>query len=160
MTQQLQAGPEREGRARNDNRARTAQTPVDHAPPREQAKPGLRHRWDTIQTSKTSVFWLLAAAIALTMVVGFMGAGWMTGGAAERAAGTTAQAAVVARLAPICVAQFNQDPQKEAKLAELQSASSHRRASYVDSQGWATMPGDAGPDRGVADACARLLMGE
>jgi hypothetical protein len=70
----------------------------------------------------------------------------------------SAQNAVVARLAPICVAQFNADGQAAVKLAELKAiGSSRNRTAYVTDQGWATMPGETAPDRQVAAACASQL---
>ena len=62
------------------------------------------------------------------------------------------------RLAPICVAQFNQDPLNVQKLAELKVlTTSTRRANYVKDQGWATMPGEEAPDNRVATECAQRL---
>jgi hypothetical protein len=61
-------------------------------------------------------------------------------------------------LAPICVVQFLQDPEKDKKLKELKDTSSWQRGDYVKKQGWATMPGEKEPDREVADACAGLLV--
>lgn len=63
-----------------------------------------------------------------------------------------------ARLAPICVAQFNADSQGAVKLAELKALSSYRRADYVTKQGWATMPGETAPDKQVATKCAKQLV--
>jgi hypothetical protein len=72
---------------------------------------------------------------------------------------TTSQSAVVDRLAPICVTQFNQDPQKDQKLEELNViTSSYQRINYVKDQGWATMPGEAKPDDKVAAACTQQIM--
>jgi hypothetical protein len=69
-----------------------------------------------------------------------------------------AQDAVTDRLVPICVAQFNLDPGKDTKLAELRETSSYRRSDYIGDQGWATLPGEARPDRKVAAECAKMLM--
>ena len=69
-----------------------------------------------------------------------------------------AQDAVVQRLAPICVVQYNQDLGKIQKLRELNGVSAYQRDDYVKEQGWATMPGEEKPDNKVADACAKLLM--
>jgi hypothetical protein len=66
--------------------------------------------------------------------------------------------AVVQRLAPICVYQFNQDPAKDPKLIAFNEAKPYQRDDYVRDQGWATMPGEEEPDRKVSDACAKLLM--
>jgi hypothetical protein len=121
-------------------------------------KPSLKKRWRALQPTKTAVFWSLVAGMILTIIIGFAWGGWVTGGAAQRMARTAAQDAVVERLAPICVAQFNQDPGKDAKLTELREANSYRRSDYIRDQGWATMPGDERPDRKVVDECVELLM--
>ncbi len=151
------AGTEREERSDNDNRARKPTPPMQKTPV-EPKKPGLRQRWNLVQTSKTTAFWLMLGAIVLTMIVGFSWGGWVTNASAEKTAGTAAQDAVITRLAPICVAQFNLDPQKETKLVELTDASSYQRSAYVKTQGWATMPGETTPDNKVAEACAKLLV--
>jgi hypothetical protein len=91
------------------------------------------------------------------MLVGFMWGGWMTARGAQTLAAATAKTAVVERLAPICVAQFNLDPAKDQKLAEMGALTSYKRSEYIRTQGWATMPGEAQPDRQVADACLKLL---
>jgi hypothetical protein len=157
---QQHAGAEREERSGNDNRVRKATPPITRAAPIEEKKVSFRDRWSATQASKTAIFWLLIVVIALTMLVGFNWGGWVTGGTAQKTATTTAQAAVVARLAPICVAQFNADPQKDAKLVELQGTSNFQRSAFVKTHGWATMPGESAPDNKVAEACAKLLMGE
>ena len=75
-------------------------------------------------------------------------------------ADTGAQDAVALRLVPICVAQFNSDPQQAPKLVELKAiTSSWERPDYVKKQGWATMPGEKTPDNDVAAACTKLLTG-
>ena len=92
------------------------------------------------------------------MIIGFAWGGWVTGRTARTLAETVAGDAVAARLAPICVVQFHQDPEKDQKLEELKKASSYQRRTYVQDQGWATMPGEEGPDREVVDECVKLLM--
>jgi hypothetical protein len=114
--------------------------------------------WAEIRPTKTVVFWFSLASIILTMIVGFNWGGWMTGGTAQRLAEVTAQNAVIRRLAPLCVAQFNQDPGKDQKLTELQAASAFQQDDYVKEQGWATLPGEEKPDNKVAAECAKLLM--
>ena len=69
-----------------------------------------------------------------------------------------AEAAVVDRLVPICVAQFNQDPEKDKKLEELMAKSSWDRDKYVREQGWATVPFEKEPDSKVADKCTDQIM--
>ena len=68
-----------------------------------------------------------------------------------------AEDAVVGRLAPICVEQYNKDSEKDQKLEELNEESSWKRREYVEKQGWATMPGEKNPDSEVAEKCAELL---
>ena len=118
----------------------------------------IRQRWSQAKLKKSVVFWIAVGAIILTMFLGFTQGGWTTGGSARQMAEESAQSAVVARLAPICVAQFNADGQAAVKLAELKAISSSRnRTAYVTDQGWATMPGETAPDRQVAAACASQL---
>lgn len=99
-------------------------------------------RWSKAQVPKKVVFWLAAAAIILTMIIGFSWGGWVTGGTARQMMND----AVVQRLSSICLGQFNQDPEKDQKLTELQDASPYQRDDYVKDQGWATMPGEEKPD--------------
>ena len=121
-------------------------------------KPSLGERWSAARPTKTVVFWSWVAFVVLTMIVGFNWGGWVTGGSARTMADTLAKNAVVQRLTPICVAQFNLDPGKDQKLAELKSTDSWKRSDYVQKQGWATMPGEAKPDSLVAEECAKLLV--
>jgi hypothetical protein len=113
--------------------------------------------WAKARPTKTVVFWSWLGFIILTMIVGFNWGGWVTGGTAREMAKKMANDAVIQRVVPICVAQFNQDPGKEQKLKELQEMGSYERGSYVEKQGWATMAGEAKPDRQIANECAKLL---
>ena len=123
-----------------------------------ESKPSIGQRWRDAQPTKTTLFWACLASVVLTIVVGFAWGGWVTGGSSLKAGVTVGKDAVILRLAPICVAQFNQDPEKALKLDELNGMSSYQRAQYVQDQGWATMPGEEKPDRKVAEACAKLLI--
>jgi len=120
-------------------------------------KVSYRQRWDKVRASKKVVFWAILGAIVITMIVGFSWGGWVTGGTAQAMGETMADDAVVQRLAPICVFQFNQDPDKAQKLTEFNDARTYQRDDYVKEQGWATMPGEDQPDSQVADACAKLI---
>ena len=121
-------------------------------------KPSIGQRWRKAQPTKMTVFWACLASIILTMVIGFTWGGWVSAGAAQKSAETMANNAVTDRLAPICVAQFDQDPDKTTKLAELNGLGTYQRAQYVQEQGWATFAGQEKPDRKVADACTKLLL--
>lgn len=145
-------------RASNDSRERMRVEPDKVATVVQ--KPGFGQKWREARPTKMVTFWIALAAIALALIVGFNWGGWVSGGTAQKMANTAASSAVVARLAPICVAQFNQDPQKDQKLSEFKAiTSSYDRATYLRKQTWAVMPGEKTPNNDVADACAKLLMG-
>ena len=158
MEQKTEQQMREDPRSWNDSRERK---PVAQATVATVAKvTSFAERLREVRPSKKIVFGLMAAAAVLTMIVGFRWGGWVTGSAAHSAAATAANAAVVSRLAPICVAQFNLDPQKDQKLSELKAmTSSYQRTTYLATQTWAIMPGETKSDSGVADACARLLFG-
>ena len=106
---------------------------------------------------KPFVWGLVVGAIVLLIVI--FATGWVvTSGSAQTKAEEMAEEAVLKRLAPICVKQFNQDPNKGARLKELKEIDSWKRGEFVQKQGWATMPGEKEPDSKVADECARRLV--
>ena len=104
--------------------------------------------------------WGMAAGMIVLLIVMFS-AGWVvTSSSAKVEAKAIATDAVMNRLAPIGIAQFMQDPNKEERLKEmkkLESWGENYRSNYVQRQGWATMPGDKEPDEQVADEVARRL---
>ncbi len=119
----------------------------------------IRQRWSQAKLKKSRVFWIAIGAIILTLFLGFTRGGWTTDGSASHRAEASAQSAVIDRLASICVAQFNQDAQSVVGLQEMKAInSSSKRSAYVTEQGWATMPGDAAPDRQIPAECAKQLM--
>jgi hypothetical protein len=69
-----------------------------------------------------------------------------------------ATSAVMERPAPIVVAQFMLDPNKEERLTDLKKLDYWKRGEFVQKQGWATMPGEKEGDSGVAGECARRLL--
>lgn len=104
------------------------------------------------QGIKPGIWGAIIGAAALA-IIGFNWAGWVTGSKATE----MTQAAVLDRLIPICVGQFNEDAEKTAKLAELKKADSWKRGDYVAKQGWATMPGATEANSRVADNCANAI---
>ena len=102
--------------------------------------------------------WGLVVGAVLTMIIGFTLGGWVKGGTAQRMAEEMADEAVIDRLAPICVTQFLQDPNKEERLKELKKLDTWTRGEFVQKQGWATMPGEKEPDSEVANECAKRLV--
>jgi hypothetical protein len=101
----------------------------------------------------------LALGAAATMIVGFNWGGWMLGGTAKQIASAQASSAVVAALAPICVAQFQTAADAPARLAELKKVSTWERDTFIEKGGWDKMPGGQAADSGVARACANMLDG-
>ena len=96
-------------------------------------------------------------AIALLIVIFWTG--WVvTSNKAESQGEQMAAEAVVEVLAPICVEQFSQDPNKAERLEALKEKSSYQRDDYVEEIGWATMPAAESAVRGVADACAKQIL--
>jgi hypothetical protein len=112
------------------------------------------------QDIKPFAWGLGVGAIVLLIVI--FSAGWVvTSGSAKAEAKEMATAAVMNRLAPIAVAQFMQDPNKEVQLEEMKKLNSYgqnNRSDFVQKQGWATMPGEKKPDVQIADEVARRLM--
>lgn len=99
-------------------------------------------------------FWGAVAGAVAVCVIGFNWGGWVTGGTAAE----MAQAAVVDRLVPICVDQFNEDSQKAKKLAEMKQAQTWMYGDYVAKQGWATIPGAQDANSDVAELCATKIL--
>ena len=87
--------------------------------------------------------------------IGFGIGGWVLSGTAQEKLET----AVIGRLAPICVAQFRQDPLKDRKIEAFKKLAYEKRAAFVASQGWATMPGESKPDSAVAELCGDHISG-
>jgi hypothetical protein len=157
MDQKTEQTGREDPRSWNDNRERKPATPAKVAIVSKAA--GFREKLRAARPSKKVVLALMVATAVLTMIVGFNLGGWITGGTGQQRVTTGAQDAVTLRLVPICVAQFDQDPQKAQKLDELKAIkSSWEQPTYVEQQGWATMPGEKSPASGVADACAKLLV--
>ena len=100
-----------------------------------------------------------AAGCVITLIVGFGWGGWMLGSKATRMADASADAAVVTALTPICVDKFQHASDSKATLVALKAVDSWSQDSFVAKGGWATFPGSAEPNRGVAEACAKLLSG-
>ena len=104
------------------------------------------------------VAWGAIGGAIVLAIIGFALGGWVTGNTAQNMAKEMADKAVVDRLAPICVAQVQQEPKKKEHLDELKATNSWERSDYVEKQGWATMPGEKEPDSEVAGECARRLV--
>jgi hypothetical protein len=98
---------------------------------------------------------------AVVFAIAAFSAGWVvTSESAERTAQSRPDKAVIAALAPICVAQFKTEPQAEqtTHLVALEKEPSWDRGDYVEKHGWATMPGSKTPNDAVAEACTSELL--
>src|SRR5208283_6018720 len=98
-----------------------------------------------------------AVGAVATLAIGFGWGGWMLGSTAETLADSTANSAVVAAIAPICVEQFQRSAGAADNLTELKKANSWEQAAYVEKGGWEMMPGGKAVDSGVPQACASIL---
>ena len=99
----------------------------------------------------------VAVGVVATLAVGFGWGGWMLGSTAKTLADSTANSAVVAAVAPICVDQFQRSADAATNLTTLKKTDSWQQAAYVEKGGWAVMPGSKAADSGVSQACAALL---
>lgn len=121
------------------------------------AESKLAERIATYQPTKTTLFWSCVAAVALTAIVGFGWAGWVTAGTAEKMAADAAEESRAQLAATICVEQFLEAPDARAQLASLKEASIWSRESFIEKGGWATMPGMKEPVNDAAELCAQRL---
>ena len=121
-------------------------------------KESRQQRWSKARPTKQTLFWFCLGSVVGALIIGFGFGGWVTGGTARDMAVESGEDAVADRLVPICLYQFNQDPEKDQKLEELKELSSRERNEYVAEQGWATIRGEKEPDTTVARECARQLM--
>jgi hypothetical protein len=109
------------------------------------------------QKIKTS-FWSAIIGAIVVMIIGFGWGGWVLGSTSQRNADTMVTDALVARLVPMCLEQFNADAEKDTRLKELQAANRWEREKYVEERGWATMPFEKEPDSNVAEACVEQIL--
>ena len=98
-----------------------------------------------------------AGGAVVLAIIGFAWGGWVTGNTAQQMAATTAENAVVDRLAPSCVEQYNQDPEKDQKFKNMMEMNAWERHSYVADQGWSTMVGEKDPTDKVSRKCAESI---
>ena len=103
--------------------------------------------------------WGVVIGSILTMIVGFSWGGWTTSTTARQQAMIQADTAVTTALVPICLAGRKADVSSAKKLAQLTAiTSSYEQTEFVMKSGWATFPGQADPNRAVAEACATALL--
>lgn len=100
----------------------------------------------------------IGAAAAVTL--GFTLGGWVTASKAEVNAQARANKAVVAALAPICVANYRQSADAQAQYIALGKVDTWQQASFVEKAGWAKMPGTDSINSAMARTCAEMILKE
>ena len=101
-----------------------------------------------------------AIGAVATAILGFTWGGWFTASKAEVNAQARADTAVVAALAPICVENYRQSVDAQAKLIALGKVDTWKLASFVEEAGWAKMPGSESVNSTMARTCAELILKE
>jgi hypothetical protein len=109
--------------------------------------------------SKAAIAGFAVGAIVSTFA-GFTFGGWLTSSKADSIAQSKVSKAVVAELAPVCADRFNRSGDKLAKLSELKGKNEWDRAVFIQEGGWAKSSGSNEASRGVARACAELIVAE
>lgn len=102
---------------------------------------------------------VLGAVVGAALVtgVGFASGGLVTGTTARESAMTRAHDDVIAALVPVCLDKAGTDPQRVRKLETIRTATSYKQRDALMDTGWATMPGSAGAERDLAQACLKGL---
>lgn len=106
--------------------------------------------------TKPGVYGALVGAIAVS-ILGFSWGGWTTGGNAEKMAQSFASDEVTTAMVPVCLNRSESDPERIAKLATIQDASTFGRRKAIMETGWATLPGAEKPNGDLAVACINAL---
>ena len=108
--------------------------------------------------SPKRLFQGVAVGVIGTLIIGFGWGGWNLGGTVDQKMETASRTSMVTALAPICADKFERAAKADNDLVvKLAAVDSWQRDSHLMKTGWATLPGGAEPDRGVASACAELL---
>lgn len=110
------------------------------------------------QKLMTPVLLGAAGGAVLTAIIGFTAGGWITHSKAEVMAQDHASQAVVAALAPICVANYHNSSDAALQLVALKKLAAWKYADFVEERGWAKMPGAKNANSAVARACAEMIL--
>lgn len=111
-----------------------------------------KQRW-----SPKQMVWSALVAVVVWSGLGFSwfgyGFNWMTAGNANQ----LVKATVAENFAEICVAQARSATDAAVALKEFSELSNYKQANFVETSGWATMPGGESATSGVAKLCANKL---
>ncbi|RLB28165.1 MAG: hypothetical protein DRG87_09910 [Deltaproteobacteria bacterium] len=100
--------------------------------------------------------WGMAVGSVVLLIVVFLARWVVTSSSAQDTAEELAQNAVIDRSAPISVALFLQDPNREERLKEMKKIDSWKRGSFIEDQGWPPCPVRRSPIAGLPE---RLPLG-
>ena len=98
----------------------------------------------------------IGGALVWWIVLG-AGLGWMSPGSAQKQANDAALAALVEKLTPICVANYNADTERDAKWKVVNDAAYYSRDDVFAEQGWVTFQGSDEPDKRIAQPCRTAI---
>lgn len=98
--------------------------------------------------------WGAAFGAVIATVIGFSAGGWVTPGAVAK----LTEAAVLNSRSEICVAQFQDAPNFEARLEALQDTDSMAQYRFIEKGGWDRMPGEEMARGFVSSACAQGVL--
>ena len=121
-------------------------------------KQSLARRFEDYQPTKSMLAWACVATAVATMIIGFSWGGWVTGGTSQTMATTAGDAARAELASVICVERFKAASDSAAKLVEFNAITdSYKKRQFVETGGWATMPGQKSTDRSATEGCAVAL---
>ena len=118
----------------------------------------MRQDWRDYNPSKTALFWMCVASIALTIFAGFNWGGWVTGRGAREMAQQAAGQSRAETVATVCVDRFMKAADVQTQMASLNQTASWMRGTHLEDAGWVTLPGSDKPLAAAADICAARLM--
>ena len=83
--------------------------------------------------------------------------GWMSPGSAQKQTDEAVFAALVEKLTPICVGNFNADADQESKWERVKNAAYYNRDAVFAEQGWATFMGSDEPVERIVESCRNAI---
>jgi hypothetical protein len=124
----------------------------------QNSKRSIFQRFSSYQPSKTILVWACVATAVATIVVGFNWGGWVTGGSSLQAATAAGKTARGELASAICVERFKAAPDATGKLTEFKALlDSYKKRQFIETGGWAFMPGQTSVDSSVAESCSAAL---
>ena len=93
----------------------------------------------------------------VTAFIGFTSLGWTMESKAKDLAKTTANAAVIEALAPICADRFRRSTEASKNTGDLMKVSSAEQGSFIEKGGWAKFGNNTSNNSAIAEACAKII---